>query len=522
MKHARTLAFVLGALACLAASLFWLARSAHEPPLVPPVPAEGARPAPAREPAVSLPGSAAAQEGEPLADRRREAREPGLLLARLVDLETRRPIPGAVLHARHAADVVRADERGELRIRLGAPRIEFEAGAEGYCVLRGVLAAETADAARPLEIPLVASSPVEGRVVDEEGDPIRGAWVGPAAATDAPVVDPVPPGIPAGWKLRPEGLGGAVATDEGGAFRLLGLVPGSTGYRLHVVRTGYVSKDVELVARAAGVRTYVPIVLERVPGSPSARVEGHTYLNGELVAAEVWFVCEEEYREASAERGSYRFPALVPGSGLLVACPDDWFVGGSAYRANPWIPGSAVELDVADGAEILQDIRMSIPVDAIAGRVRHADGSPWEHGVQAVSALVEIWVPTDADGRFEVRVPVTGHDYRIQAGSEIGSPVSDVVAPGTSGVDLVEADLPLVRVQALDAVSGVELTRIRIQVRRTGEEGAWYPAGDASFRAPPGPLDIRVSCRQYEETVLQVRIDLDRENTFLAELKPRR
>lgn len=524
MKHARTLWSTMGLIACLAGILVWITRSANETTAAP-APASHASPPTVNKLASAVGAVAKAPHQAAPEVERQVAR--GRLRGRFIDFHSGQPVEGAVYHARHEKGVSHSDESGEFDAFFGGGAIEFEAGAEGYCVVRGEITATLVDGRGALVIPLVAASPVRGVVVSEDGSTIPRPYVYTIEPQEGEIENPTPEGYPDGWRLYPEGLGGLVG-DNDGRFELAGLVPGSTGYELQVSHVGFEKAVLEITTRAAGVPTVVDVLLWRTKGPPAGSITGHTYLNEEPVAATLWFLKEDDRKRARSddEDGSYRFERIAPGAGRLVATPSDWMiVGEELIPEGSWIEGGQVDLVVTDGVELAQDFWMSIPMQTISGRVSRDELAAPEEDLAldlvAISELVWVYGETDAEGRYAIDVPVTGHDYRIHAGLEIVSPISAPVAPGAQDVDLVIDSTPSFTLGAVDAESGREVRIVGVRVRGTGTGEEWFTAHGPRYKAPLGPLDIMIRSLRHQAKVIQVHVAPGDQNHFTAELERR-
>jgi hypothetical protein len=515
MKHARTLSLALGLAICLAVVLTWPSRRTNETSAAPDTGSHlrAAVGAPLRESAVVEPPVGQTAAG---AEERRVAS--GRVRGRFVDFHTGESIEGAVFHARHEQGVSHSDEGGEFQAFLGGGSIEFEAGADGYCVVRGELVAAELDSPGSFELPLVAASPIRGVVVDLQGAPVAMPYVYTVAPALNELSNPTPDGYPEGWQLFPEGLGGLMGREDG-TFELAGLVPGATGFELKVTRSGFQKKTLDLFVQPAGMPTRVHVALRRNPRPPSGVITGRVYLNEQPIQADVRLLrgARVSIADFDFEERFYSLKA-PPCSGTLLTLPASWEVDRDVYVLAPWITGSMTDLVVNDGDEIVQDVWMSMDVGTISGRVTNADGTAFVADIVAISPLVRIWAETDDDGRYAVEVPATGHGYRIQVGQAITSPSSVVVAPGTSAVDLQYGSFPSFTLTALDTDNGRGVTIRSVSIRRSGSGEDWFYAPGPPYKGPAGPLDIRVRCRSYRTIELQVHLAPGDENHFVANL----
>ncbi len=426
-------------------------------------------------------------------------------------MTTRRPIAGALF--RVGTRVVQVDERGEFRYDQGtAEGFPFVVEAEEYCDLRGHLEAPGSGSTEAIEFPLLASSPVEGRVVDMDGRPVARAIVHtvelPAAKGDR--AHPLPSGTPDGWNLVAEALGVRTVADEDGHFRLPGLVPHSRSLGLHVVRPGFVPNVGEIVAAGPGEATHHQVVLEyeQVPGR--GEVVGTVYLNGKPASAHIWWKSiSGSGTETTAMNGFYRLGSVEAGVVQVSASPASW----QESEGELEIAGGTATVVVLAGERKRHDFNLVVPMTVISGRVVHESGEPSAgRTVTAESSTDLVFrTVTDFEGYFAIEVPDVGEPFRIQPGTGIGTPARADVLPGARGVDFVLPHVGDIVLVVRDALTSAELQRFVVFFRRAGERHAWEAAQSARdrkldgirFRSLLGAVDVRVQRLGYATRVLE-------------------
>ena len=199
---------------------------------------------------------------EPSADLPLQVRFPEAapVAGRVLDAESRRPLPGALVWSpADPGTFVRSDTGG--RFALPPPEAGsfwLEAAAAGYLPKR--IAVSPADRrGRGPSLALARAQSLRGQVVDDRGAPLPGAWIGaePELAFDRR------PGRGA------EALADGGASDHTGAFDLHRLRP-ATGYLLRVERPGFLPAELKAVAPDRGA----PPRFVRVALRPSPRATG--------------------------------------------------------------------------------------------------------------------------------------------------------------------------------------------------------------------------------------------------------
>ena len=212
-------------------SLALLARRGLETPLLL-VAADG------RERAVRLAIDEAAP-GEARAPTRFQFPDPVTVRGTVRDLESRRPLAGAVVWpGPDPGATVLTDAEG--RFHLVAPRVEgfwLQAEAAGHLARRLRITSEHLGAGRGPRFELPAAARVAGRVFDTEGRPIAGVLL--AAMAQRPV-EPAP-------AFRFDPAAGRASSGDRGTFEIGGLEAGER-YVLSASRPGYARGRVELTA----------------------------------------------------------------------------------------------------------------------------------------------------------------------------------------------------------------------------------------------------------------------------------
>ena len=469
-------------------------------------------------------------------------------LARLIDITNGEPIAGALFHARHEQRLHTADEEGQVPIPLdelpsGSSVVEFEAGADGYCVTRGTLAKSELSSLDAYDIPLYKASPVRGHVFGVGGNPLRTVYITieEVDTEEAPVERPKPEGFPADWRLAPEGIGGRISTKEDGSFRLAGLVPNSGGYEIEFFRPGYYRKQVPVTTRGPGQVTQLEVVLEKIPGPPRGSIEGLAYVNGELGMGKVHLrgfdpegkLIEVDSTSIGVEdgnRGRFHFPKVPPGRVELNYMPYDWYTQDFELDLSSTLQNHVVEVIVVDGQVTRQDIRADANVAAIAGQVLDAKGEPYVRGPYILSERLLMWPEVDGQGRFEVHVP-KDELYTVTLEDVFGAPVIEGIEPGTTDIELRMPAMETVTVALVDAETGESLTGYggRVQMRRAGQvrfleavvDGDCHEVTACRYFSPPGLVEVSVRLfhQKRKQGTAMIEVIAGRPNHVLVELK---
>ena len=446
---------------------------------------------------------------------------------RVIDVTTQRPIGGALFHA--ATRVANANEQGEFRYdRVTAGDLPFIVKAEGYCSLRGQLEAPERENSEVIEFPLLASSPVEGRVVDIDGHPVARAIVRtvvlPAKGDDA---EPLPIGTPEGWSLVAEASVVRVTVDEDGRFRLPGLVPHSRN-QLHVTRLGFVADVREIVAAGPGVATHREVVLQYEQEPGRGDVVGTVHLNGKPARADLWWKSTSRSGTETTENdGFYRLGNVEAGVVQVSASPASW----QALEGHSQIAGGTARLVVIAGERTRHDFNLVVPMTVISGRVIHEGGEPSAGRTVTAKSSIDVVFSavTDFEGYYWLEVPDRSEPFRIRPGTEIGTPSRGDVLPGATEVDFVLPDLADIVLQVRDAATAAELQRFAVFFRPAGERDAWWPAQSARDRAADGfrfrslvdHVDVKVRRRGYLTSILEdVMVLADGRTRLAIELEP--
>jgi len=332
---------------------------------------------------------------------------------RVLEADSRRPVPGASIHEDlDAPSLAVTDLEGRFEVTLASGRyVRLVAKAEG----RPPGATQTfrvpeSDTAR--EIRLEAAWRAAGRVVDSAGRPIE----------DARVFQP--------------GSGARARTDAGGRFRLEGLSL-SRGRRIHVLARGFCEAVSPLLAVAPATREGLVVRLGR-----GGTVRGRLYLEGivephdvrlSLAPISLPFRPCLAHRERADNSASFRFDHVTPGRYRVAA----WL--GRHYHCFPDV------VSVVEGGTSAVSLHLRSSVEArITGRVVDGRGAPVRSArVRAVAFsgetsgdLADI-AYTGPDGRFRFAgLSHTGYELTIDAGGAFEPETVQEVRPGAPPLTL--------------------------------------------------------------------------------------
>lgn len=231
------------------------------------------------------------------------------LQGRVIDAETRAPVPQFFLTIEPAADRHGREARGMVHRResssdgtfaatvpVGAYRVT--AGANGYLPSEAVEVQVTERGATPVELRLGRGAIVTGRVTDEDGKPLAEANVMVSGEVGEITRSARP--------LMRTGVSGAQTGDDG-TFTLSGLETGPA--QLVVRRTGYV-----LQRKAIDVEpeTRVDVTLTRGLGITGTVTLGGKPVAGANVSASTSAIGSDHQTATTDERGRFTLEGLVP------------------------------------------------------------------------------------------------------------------------------------------------------------------------------------------------------------------
>lgn len=443
---------------------------------------------------------------------------PGIALElELVDRESGAPLAGVNVEGRPglASD---ADGRLALRIATGED-LDLEFRRADLAPARWGWTVDTRETSAPprVRLPLQGRAWIEGRVRDEDGRPIAGAWL--YVENDGAMLGlfrPEPGESPIGTLGYREDLHSRQASDADGHFRLAA-VPTATPFELQVGHAAFVattSRPFRLTR--SGERVELELVLAR-----GATIRGRVLENGEpFTRASI---------RASDPAGAFLEQATIDPDGRYELCnvrPGEVVLTLSDDGSERLATTLTVEKD----RSYEHDFAWETELLPITGRVLDARGVPAAGAF--VSASPELdggrWgiAVTASDGSFRLHVPPgTGYDVIAETRAGALQCPAQRVEPGASGLELVLPTAGRLRLALVDASTGAP-ARIRnpedgsVQLRRAGGDPyQGVPAeidldGVLEIRRPAGPLDLRLAFRAdgfqpLERLGLAIPPDLD-------------
>ncbi|HEX4964332.1 MAG TPA: carboxypeptidase regulatory-like domain-containing protein [Thermoanaerobaculia bacterium] len=418
------------------------------------------------------------------------AKPPLRLAGRVIDLESRKPLAGALVWpAGNPASPVRTGEDGRYEIVVSpAADLRLQASAPGYfpSAPLAVLSAPASSSARPgPTLPLAPTAALGGTVIDSTGQPVQGAEIASFRSREGRPL----PGDP---KTR------STAT---GAFRLEPLAPREI-YSLRVEKTGFAPATLTVEApRPLATRGDLKIVLTRglvahgqvtdgagkpLSGalatlSPSASAAGELGVPDRLPPA----------KARSDAKGRFEVPGLSGGV-------FDLAVGARGF-GSVLVRG----IMVGQGREDLGTVILP-PGTGLEGIVIDPDGQPISGAKVSVSSSPSEDLETGADGRFTltglkdgeivtVRVTRTGYLPSPAVTSEIRVPTADpvrvVLHPGSRVLGRVSEEtgeaVPGARVLLTPQTPGAQGP---VASARTDADGRFLMEG-----VEPGRGELRVT-----------------------------
>lgn len=502
-----------------------------------PPPAQAASP-------IDRPAEAELLAPPPLPDRdepggqRRTSRDPGPpgLLGLVVDSETGDAIPGALFHV--DASALRADGKGRFGYRPSSEPSDgssrFVVEAEGYCYLMGDLSLESAvGTGERMVFPLLASSPLEGRVVDLDGRPVQGAWVRLVLVDEQPTARHLE-GTPENWVLVPESEGMRVTSSEDGTFELPGVLPRRATHALRATRYDFEDHERPFVGAAPGITTRTDITLLRRYPTGRGEVAGVVTLNGSPVKAVVTVSTagaapgNDPKREETSEDGFFRIGNLVAGTALLTAYPADWLDWFYGPDVELSLPGAIAGIEIVAGLRTTRDFHFDAPDGRITGNVLHPDGAPFAGGLVMAASVhgPEFLTHTNARGDYVLELPDLGVPYLVSPDPSTGvhahqvmpGEIADFRLPKTSPVILHVRD-----------EAGDDVHWFYLRTREAGTEDweslrePWDDvAGGYLFPVRSGVVDLEITSPAHGSHVIAgVQVPEHGETWLEVDLEPR-
>jgi len=408
---------------------------------------------------------------------------------RVVDAEGSKPLAGVRLLARadgEAAYLARSGADGRYTIRGLPPRTYRLSVDDDRFVSWSRPVTVAAGQSETQDVPLARGATLVGRVVDEQGGPIEGAWAQVARGGESAFRAFV-------RSLEGEGT---VRTGRDGSFRATRLRPGE-GQRLDVRHDDYEERSVGGIALTAGAtRSGLTVVLRHglsvrgavkdEEGRPLAEAEvtlssSLTFRSGRGGIQVSFIGPASQVRRETGPDGRFEFRGLKPGdytvsarrAGFARATVDPVKVGGT--RADP------LDLVLRPGATIsgfLHD-RSGSGASGWSVAARPAGqqgGTPFGPGA------IRTEEPTGPDGAFLLEGLTAGEAYDLQAmgTSVLGPRKAGAVAPA-EGVELTVTGAGQVHGRVVEAESGRAIPDFQLRYQPDAQGGVRF-----FVRAGPG------------------------------------
>jgi hypothetical protein len=402
-----------------------MTRETHGPLADAPGPEEPAASNPAR---TSAP--AGAREEAPV---RVPSEAVAFVVGRLVDAEGRPVSGGSVrLEFPHTGDrpvAGEADDRGAFEVRLSLSgdhgTADLVATGPTHVPVRVTIAVRPGETSHVGDLVLAAGGAAHGRVVDEDGRPIAGAWV----TEGWPRVPPESQRRRVGPRTFSD-AGEIARTDADGRFRLAGIRPGPR--RLYAGTDGHLAGASSLVAVRAGETTEVPAIALRAYRPEEILVVRVLAPDGSPVPrADLRY----RYRSLAGSGGGSRV-ADENGRVRFIVDPGDVYEITALDPRERWARSASRDHRGGDEVELrlgsFRDVEIVVrdgegrPVERFEAALLDADGGHLRH-----------W-PDDApraEGRLTLRVPDMPFRVRVAAPGHAETE-TEVLGPGGIAVPI--------------------------------------------------------------------------------------
>ncbi|WP_237244869.1 MULTISPECIES: collagen binding domain-containing protein [Sorangium] len=378
------------------------------------------------------------------------------------------------------AGSVKSDDGGRFELALPDGTYQLSASVEGYGTT-----ATTAHPGEVVSLVLPKSGVIEGRVLDERGEPVRRFAIDVLSAVTAET--PATPPLFSRTFESPDGsfrieqlpswefMVRATAAEFAPAFSPLTLLRAGDVEKMELT----LSKGCTLTGRAV---------------DPSGAPLPGVYVDAEslLVAGEMSNVAMEAAAQAQTEDdGSFSLPHVPKGTIVV-----------RGYDGSNAVSSKEIEVSSCDGIPPVKLV-MS-PGGSLSGVARDADGKPIAGARVTLMHRPIGFVNTvsDAEGRFHFeQVPPGGIRVMLRRGEQVMIAGVEIEEGKTVERDIAFAPQGEGEIRGRVTVGGKPLAGVRLMlVTSIGDDGAlvmYHPvtAEDGSYRAsglPPGPYLVNV------------------------------
>ncbi|WP_437577426.1 MSCRAMM family protein [Sorangium sp. So ce887] len=379
-----------------------------------------------------------------------------------------------------AAGSVRSDDSGRFELTLPDGTYQLSASAEGYGTT-----STTAHPGEAVSLVLPKSGVVEGRVLDERGEPVRRFAIDVLSAVTAET-----PATPPLFSRTFESADGSFRIDQLPSWeftvRATAAEFAPAFSPLVIVRAGDVEK-MDLTLSKGCILTGRAVDLSGAP-LPGVYVDAESL----LVAGEMSNVAMEAAAQAQTEDdGSFSLPHVPKGTVLV-----------RGYDGSNAVSSTEIEVSSCDS---LSPVKLVMsPGGSLSGVARDADGKPVAGARLTLAHRPIGFVNTvsDADGRFHFdQVPAGPLRVMLRHGEQVMLAGVEIQEGKTTQQDIVLAPQGTGDVRGRVTVGGKPLPGARLMLATSvGDEGAigmYYPvtAEDGSYRVSgllPGAYIINV------------------------------
>lgn len=385
------------------------------------------------------------------------------VLAGIVVNEQREPLPGATVltRARSEGTTTGADGRFRARVSSASSRIDVQAAAPGYALLRRSVQPPQPGDESEIELVLKRGFAVRGTVRDEAGSPIEGARV---TTFFTSFYQPA-------------------LSDARGQFEISWLEPGRERHSLFARKAGFI--EARTTVEKSKPKESYNLVMKR-----GARVEGRVFDSHRkpLAGAELYIgFSPSAYNRIDAvsrDDGSFVFAHVTPGERRL------------SVEARGHAP-HVIEVDVQGDVPVTQIDLFLLTGGSVGGRVQDAAGKPlagvWVSTLQAGTRhargeYIGTHVESDEEGRFRVEHLPQGTIHLEFYASGFVRRTLQAVELGRDDLDVTLERSAGLTGKVVDASTGEPVRKFRIRLSDAtggGYSARWVRQG-FEFDEPTG------------------------------------